>query len=85
VFEVLVGVAGWPATCQGPIGSGGPWFSWPGGAMLRAVNPQSRTRDPIGLARARSNAMFPTIELVGESDVALVPRSDDDPELTTGW
>jgi hypothetical protein len=33
----------------------------------------------------RSNAMLSTTELVGESDVALVPRSNEDPELTTGW
>src|SRR5258708_36140278 len=67
-----------------PIVSGGPWFSWPGGPILPAVNPQSRTRDPKGPARARSNAMLPTTELLGESE-ALVARSTKDPELTTGW
>src|SRR5216683_375183 len=75
----------WPATCQGPIGSGGPWFSWPGGPILPTVNPQSRTRDPKGPVRARWNAMLPTTELGGESHVACVLRSNEDPELTTGW
>src|SRR6266852_7757750 len=66
------------------IGSGGPWFSCPGGPILPTVNPQSRTRDPKGRARARSNAMLQTTELVGESK-AFVARSNKDPELTTGW
>src|ERR1700693_1476633 len=74
----------WPATCQGPsvaVARGSPG---PGGPILPAVNPQSRTRDPKGPARARWNAMLPTTELVGESE-ALVARSNKDPELTTGW
>jgi len=65
-------------------------FRWPVVLLAGCTNiahSQSTIQDQRSERSGASQMerMLATTELVGESDVALVPRSDEDPELTTGW